>query len=121
MARHDSVAHAATADAFGRGAAAPVRARADPRLVLADRVEELYGQMWLGILATFAIGAIVTFEFWDPRMRDLVLYWWGLVLIVASASAGLLYAYRRSETRAENPEQWLRWLAIAALDPKSGV
>ncbi len=115
MARHDSVAHAATADAFGRGAAAPVRARADPRLVLADRVEELYGQMWLGILATFAIGAIATFEFWDPRMRDLVLFWWGLVLIVASASAGLLYAYRRSETRAENPEQWLRWLAIAAL------
>jgi PAS domain S-box-containing protein len=92
-----------------------MRERADPRLVLADRVEELYGQMWLGILATFAIGAIATFEFWDPRMRDLVLFWWGLVLLVSSASAGLLYAYRRSAERARQPEQWLRWLGIAAL------
>jgi len=92
-----------------------MRERADPRLVLADRVEELYGQMWLGILATFAIGAIATFEFWDPRMRDLVLFWWGLVLLVSSASAGLLYAYRRSADRTRQPEQWLRWLGIAAL------
>jgi PAS domain S-box-containing protein len=92
-----------------------MRERADPRLVLADRVEELYGQMWLGILATFAIGAIATFEFWDPRMRDLVLFWWGLVLLVSSASAGLLYAYRRSPDRAREPQQWLRWLGIAAL------
>ena len=29
---------------------ASIRDRADPRLVLADRVEQLYSQMWLGIL-----------------------------------------------------------------------
>jgi PAS domain S-box-containing protein len=98
-----------------RGIAAGVRDRADPRMVLADRVDQLYGQMWLGILGTFAIGAIATFEFWSPRLRDLVLFWWGLVLLVTAASAGLLYAYRRSTERAANAEQWLRWLGIAAL------
>lgn len=97
------------------GAAAEMRERANPRLVLADRVEQLYGQMWIGLLATFAIGAIATFEFWDQRLRELVLFWWGLVLLVTGASGALLLAYRRSTTRAENPEQWLRWLGIAAL------
>jgi PAS domain S-box-containing protein len=98
-----------------RGLSAGIRDRADPRMVLADRVDQLYGQMWLGILATFAIGAIATFEFWSQRLRDLVLFWWGLVLLVTAATAGLLYAYRRSADRAANADQWLRWLGIAAL------
>jgi PAS domain S-box-containing protein len=97
--------------------AIPARARdrADPRLVLADRVEQLYSQMWLGILTTFLIGAIATFEFWNERLRDLVLFWWGLVLVITAGSAGLLYAYRRASDRAVNAAQWLRWLGIAAL------
>src|SRR5260221_5434076 len=98
-----------------RGVSAGIRDRADPRLVLADRVDQLYSQMWLGILATFAIGAIATFEFWSERLKELVLFWWGLVLLVTAASAGLLYAYRHSRDRAENAEQWLRWSGIAAL------
>ncbi len=98
-----------------RGDSASIRDRADPRQVLTDRVEQLYGQMWLGILATFAIGAIATFEFWSERLKELVLFWWGLVLLVTAASAGLLYAYRHSRDRAENAEQWLRWSGIAAL------
>jgi PAS domain S-box-containing protein len=104
-----------TSDASDRGISAGIRDRADPRVVLADRVDQLYGQMWLGILATFAIGAIATFEFWSGRLRDLVLFWWGLVLLVTAASAGLLYAYRRSLDRSSHPDQWLRWLGIAAL------
>ncbi|MGQ0545856.1 MAG: PAS domain S-box protein, partial [Betaproteobacteria bacterium] len=102
-------------EAPAAGALPGVRDRADPRLVLADRVEQLYGQMWLGILATFAIGGIATFEFWDARLRDLVLFWWGLVLLISAASAGLLWSYRRSAERAANAPQWLRWLGIAAL------
>ena len=94
---------------------AGLRDRADPRLVLADRVDQLYGQMWLGILGTFAIGAVATFEFWSPRLRELVLGWWFLVLLVTAASAALLYAYRRSPNRAANAERWLRWLGIAAF------
>jgi PAS domain S-box-containing protein len=102
-------------EASDRSISAGIRDRADPRVVLADRVDELYSQMWLGILATFAIGAIATFEFWNERLRELVLFWWGLVLLVTAASAGLLYAYRRSHDRSSQPEQWLRWLGIAAL------
>jgi PAS domain S-box-containing protein len=102
-------------EASDRGISAGIRDRADPRVVLADRVDQLYSQMWLGILATFAIGAIATFEFWDQRLRELVLFWWSLVLLVTAASAGLLYAYRRSPDRSSQPEQWLRWLGIAAL------
>jgi PAS domain S-box-containing protein len=96
-------------------AAIGIDERADPRAVLADRVDQLYGQMWLGILTTFAIGAIATFEFWELRLRELVLFWWGLVLLITAASAGLLYAYRRSTDKASDPGQWLRWLGIAAL------
>jgi PAS domain S-box-containing protein len=102
---HTSTAeHAALADA-------PTRARA----VLADRVHELYGQMWLAILTTFAIGGLATFEFWEERLKDLVTFWWGLVLVTSAAAAALLYAYRRHPARGENPAQWLRWLGIAAL------
>ena len=59
----------AASEASDRGISAGIRDRADPRVVLADRVDQLYSQMWLGILATFAIGAIATFEFWDERLR----------------------------------------------------
>ncbi len=97
------------------GVSAGIRDRADPRLVLADRVDQLYSQMWLGILMTFAIGAIATLEFWEIRLRELVLFWWGLVLVITAASAMLLLAYRRSPNRASNAEQWLRWVGIAAL------
>ena len=115
MASASAVELAAAVERAAWGVSAGIKDRADPRLVLADRVEQLYSQMWLGILGTFAIGAIATFEFWDERLRELVLFWWGLVLLVTAASAGLLYAYRRNADRAEHPEQWLRWLGIAAL------
>src|SRR3954469_3735709 len=94
---------------------ASIRDRADPRLVLADRVEQLYSQMWLGILMTFAIGAIATFELWENRLKELVLFWWIIVLFITASSAGLVYAYRRTPDHANQPEQWLRWLGIAAL------
>ena len=94
---------------------ASIRDRADPRLVLADRVEQLYSQMWLGILMTFAIGAIATFELWENRLKELVLFWWCITLFITASSAGLVIAYRRAADHATQPEQWLRWLGIAAL------
>jgi PAS domain S-box-containing protein len=112
---HTSTANGAALAVSQNAVGAGIGERADPRAVLADRVDQLYSQMWLGILTTFAIGAIATFEFWELRLRELVLFWWGLVLLITAASAGLLYAYRRSADKAANPEQWLRWLGIAAL------
>jgi PAS domain S-box-containing protein len=112
---HTSTADGADIAPSQPATAASIRERADPRAVLADRVDQLYGQMWLGILTTFAIGAIATFEFWEMRLRELVLFWWGLVLVITAASGALLYAYRRSTDKADDPGQWLRWLGIAAL------
>ena len=108
-------AGAALPDPLSAHVASGIRDRADPGLVLADRVDQLYGQMWLGILSTFAIGAIATLEFWDARLRELVLFWWGLVLVITTGTASLLYAYKRSPDRTTHAAQWLRWLGIAAL------
>src|SRR3954469_9147691 len=104
-----TTAAGSASDASEPGLSAGARDRGDPRLVLADRVDQLYSQMWLGILATFAIGALATFEFWEVRLRELVLFWWGLVLVITAASAGLLYAYRKAPERTVSAAQWLRW------------
>jgi PAS domain S-box-containing protein len=112
---HSSTANGAGLAASPQAIAAGIGERADPRAAQADRVEQLYSQMWLAILTTFAIGAIATFEFWGPRLWQLVMFWWFLVLCITGSSAALLYAYRRAADRAANAEQWLRRLAIAAL------
>jgi PAS domain S-box-containing protein len=94
---------------------ADARDSADPQRVLADRVEQLYSQMPLGIVATLAIGGIATYELWDQRTRDLVLFWWGLVLLITAARAALYFGYRSSKDRLAEAGQWLRWLGISAL------
>jgi len=94
---------------------ADARDGADPQRVLADRVEQLYSQMPLGIVATLAIGGIATYELWDQRTRDLVLFWWGLVLLITAARAALYFGYRGSKDKLAEAAQWLRWLGISAL------
>ena len=78
----------------------------DPQRVLADRVEQLYSQMPLGMLATLAIGGIATYELWEERTRDLVLFWWGLVLLVTAARAVLYFGYRASTRKLGDGAQW---------------
>ncbi|MEO8717442.1 MAG: PAS domain-containing sensor histidine kinase [Burkholderiales bacterium] len=105
------------------GSAAPVEltptretnARADPQRVFADRVDQLYSQMPLGMMAHLLIGGIATYELWDERTRDLVLFWWGLVVLVTAARAVLYFGYRASADKTGEAEQWMRWLAISAL------
>ena len=92
------------------------RAQADPRKILADRVEQLYDQLWIAILAVLVVGSIATFELWEPRYQGLVLFWWGLVLLTTLASASLLLGYRRSRNKLEQADHWLRRLGLAALD-----
>jgi PAS domain S-box-containing protein len=91
------------------------RAQADPRKILADRVEQLYDQLWIAILAVLVVGSIATFELWEPRYQGLVLFWWGLVLLTTLASASLLLGYRRSRNKLEQADHWLRRLGLAAL------
>jgi PAS domain S-box-containing protein len=110
----------AAPDALAPARESPARAEdgdrgSDPQKVLADRVEQLYSQMPLGIVFTLVIGAIATYELWDNRTRELVMFWWGLVLLVTAARTALWLGYRKSANRVSEAKQWLRWLAISAL------
>ncbi len=87
----------------------------DPRRILADRVEQLYDQLWIAVVGVLVLGGIATFELWEPRYRGLMLFWWGLVMVTTFASASLLVRYRRSRNRLAEADQWLRWLGLAAL------
>ncbi len=100
----------------GKGSASiSLSQSADPRLVLADRVEQMYGQMPLGIAGSFIISVIAAYELREGRYVEIVVFWAGLVLLLTAASAGLYWSYIRSATKATEAAQWLRWLAISAL------
>ena len=88
---------------------------ADPRRVLADRVEQIYSQMPLGIAGSFIISIIAAYELREGRYVEIVIFWAGLVILLAAASTGLYWSYRKTETKASEAAQWLRWLAISAL------
>jgi PAS domain S-box-containing protein len=104
-------------EAAARSAAitADIRDRADPALVRADRVEQLYSQLPLGMAATVVIGVIAAIELHEGRLIELV-YFWGSLLGVVVVLHGLLYlGYRKDARRQENTGQWLRWLGIGAF------
>ena len=88
---------------------------ADPRRVLADRVEQIYSQMPIGIAGSFVISVVAAYELRQGRFVEIVLFWAGLVVLLTAASVGLYWSYRRSPTKASEAAQWLRWLAISAL------
>src|SRR4051812_44535538 len=98
-----------------QGIAAGVRERADPRLVLADRVEQLYSQVPLGVVTTLIIGLIAAIELREGRFIELVIFWGALLTLVSVLHALLYYSYRRSSTIREDAEQWMRWLGIGAF------
>ena len=104
----------ATSSAAATVAAGP-REGSDPRLVLADRVEQLYSQLPLGIAATIVIGLIGALELREGRIIELVLFWGSLLLLVSALHAVLYFAYRRRADKLEQGEQWLRWLGIGAF------
>jgi len=94
---------------------ADIRDRADPALVRADRVEQLYSQLPLGMAATIVIGVIAAMELHEGRLLELVLFWGGLLAVVVVLHALLYLGYRNDSQRHENTGQWLRWLGIGAF------
>src|SRR5947209_7167115 len=107
----DSAEPAARADAL----TADIRDRADPALVRADRVEQLYSQLPLGMAATIVIGVIAAMELHEGRLLELVLFWGGLLALVVVLHALLYLGYRNDAQRHDNTAQWLRWLGIGAF------
>ncbi|HYL89075.1 MAG TPA: ATP-binding protein [Burkholderiales bacterium] len=102
----DSRAEAVTAD---------IRDRADPALVRADRVEQLYSQLPLGMAATVVAGVIAAWELREGRLIELVLFWGGLLALVVVLHGMLYFGYRNDSLKAQNTAQWLRWLGIGAF------
>jgi PAS domain S-box-containing protein len=92
-----------------------IRDRADPALVRADRVEQLYSQLPLGMVATIAIGVIAAVELREGRFIELVLFWGGLLVLVVVLHAMLYLGYRNERRKVENTAQWLRWFGIGAF------
>ncbi|MEW6688974.1 MAG: PAS domain-containing sensor histidine kinase [Pseudomonadota bacterium] len=88
---------------------------ADPRRVLADRVEQLYSQLPLGIAATLIVGAISAYELREGRYFEIVLFWAGLVAFLTAVRVALYAGHRKAHDTLAEAEQWLRWLAISAL------
>ena len=107
----DSVEPAASAAAL----TADIRDRADPALVRADRVEQLYSQLPLGMGATVVTGVIAAWELREGRLIELVLFWGGLLALVTLLHGMLYLGYRNDARRHENTGQWLRWLGIGAF------
>jgi PAS domain S-box-containing protein len=106
-------------EAAARSTAAAVTAdiggRADPALVRADRVEQLYSQTPIAIAASFVAGAIATVELWNKWLWLLVFSWWVLVVTFSIATTALLVGYRRTENKVDTAPHWLRWIGISAL------
>src|SRR2546423_3085420 len=106
------------------GAAAAMSAhvgeRADPALVRADRVEQLYRQLPLGLAATVVIGVIAAIELHDGRLIERVLCWAGLLTVVVVLHAVLYLGYRNDAHRSAHAAQWLRRLGIGAFAAGAG-
>jgi PAS domain S-box-containing protein len=94
---------------------ADIRDRADPALVRADRVEQLYSQLPLGMAATIVIGVIAAVELREGRFIELVLFWGGLLVLVVVLHGMLYFGYRTDPRKVQNTAQWLRWLGIGAF------
>src|SRR5205814_72140 len=112
---NQSVAQAVRQPIAEKSVATGMRERADPRLVLADRVEQLCSQTPIAIAASFVAGAIATVELWNKWLWMLVFFWWVLVVAFSVATTGLLVGYRRTANKIESADHWLRWIGISGF------
>src|SRR5256885_12502038 len=94
---------------------ADVRERADPALVRAQCVEQLYSQLPLGLVATVVIGVLAAIELHQGRLIERVLFWAGLLAVVVVLHAVLYLGYRNDAHRSAHAAQWLRRLGIGAF------
>lgn len=87
----------------------------DSRLLLSDRVAQLYGQMPFGLAATLAVIAISVHALRQSDQSWVVYGWSGLALALTAARALLWWSYQRSSPAVRHAARWMRWLAIGAF------
>jgi len=110
LSETSNIASTAEADVSGRESA-----KADPARILAERVKQLFAQLPLAVCAILVLSAVTTFEMYQPRLQELVLFWWIVVAVVSAAHIGLFIAYRQSSNSELTPQAWHRRMGIAAL------
>jgi len=98
-----------------------LRQSADPRYVLADRVEQLYSQMPTAVIATLIVSVIAAYELWDGTFDwnnqtfAVLVFWASLVVVLSAIRMVLFWGYRKAKDKVQEAEQWLRWIGLSAL------
>ena len=90
-------------------------AAVEPKRLVADRVEQLYGQLPLGITASIALIVVLAYALRDSRETWLIVTWAASSLVISVARGILWWSYQRSERGSSDAPQWMRWLGIGTL------
>src|SRR5688572_18020962 len=82
--------------------------------ILRERCDYAYRRVLPAAGGTVALSLILSAFLWRARPLDQVLFWQGLIVLLAVALAALGWAYRRRSDAGEHPQLWVRRLAIGA-------
>src|SRR5260370_36511136 len=74
--------------------------------VLRERCEYIYRRVLPAIAATAVLSLLLSAFLWRLRPPDLILFWQGMMLLLAAGFWGLAEAYRRSPAARRRPDPW---------------
>ena len=81
--------------------------------ILRERCKYAYRRLLPAAAATLALSVTLSAFLWRSRPVEQVLFWQGMMLVLAAALAGLGWAYSRNADSGE-PATWARRLALGA-------
>src|SRR5919204_4485556 len=82
--------------------------------ILRERCEYIYRRILPAIAATVALSLLLTLFLWRSRPTEVLIFWEGVILVIAAALWGLHEVYRRTPDAAEKPELWIRRIGFGA-------
>src|SRR5260370_15670403 len=85
--------------------------------VLRERCEYIYRRVLPAIAATAVLSLLLSAFLWRLRPPDLILFWQGMMLLLAAGFWGLAEAYRRSPAAPARPGLWGRRAALGPPTP----
>ncbi|TAN50407.1 MAG: PAS domain-containing sensor histidine kinase [Betaproteobacteria bacterium] len=105
----------AAAESASPPAPADAEAMPEPRLLLADRVAQLYRQLPIGAAATLLIVVISVYALRRSDQSWIVYGWSSVALAITTARVLLWWNYQRSTRTVEQAQRWMRWLTLGAI------